>query len=132
MAVEDDTPKTPATRSSIQVIDRTVAMLRAIAEAGGNGLALKDITAAAGLRPSTGRTLLSALAGLVRPARARVDLDGRTLDDTSAEPARMDLSRAVSLSEVWPPAPWPRAAQSGSPNQEEAPETPHDHANPPR
>src|SRR5699024_7375506 len=49
-----------------------------------------------------------------------------TLRPTSVEPARMDLSRAVSLSEVWPPAPWPRAAQSDSPNQEAAPETPHD------
>ncbi|SEE86202.1 IclR family transcriptional regulator [Ruania alba] len=66
---DPDTQSTPqAARSSIQVIDRSVAMLRAIAQAGPGGLALKSLTASAGLRPSTARTLLSALAthGLVR------------------------------------------------------------------
>ncbi|MBZ2199688.1 IclR family transcriptional regulator [Occultella gossypii] len=73
MAVDDEGPTPQGSlvpRSSIQVIDRTVALLRAIAGAGGGGLSLKDVTTAVGLRPSTGRTLLSALAthGLVRQA----------------------------------------------------------------
>lgn len=107
MAVEDDPPKTPATRSSIQVIDRSVAMLRAIAGAGGNGLALKDITAAAGLRPSTGRTLLAALAthGLVRQSGAgKAYLLGPTFFELNRSyVAQADLASVAApvLQDLW-------------------------------
>lgn len=107
MAVEGDASRGPATRSSIQVIDRAVAMLRAIAEAGGNGLALKDVTTAAGLRPSTGRTLLSALAthGLVRQAGAgKAYLLGPTFFELNRSyVAQADLASVAApvLQDLW-------------------------------
>lgn len=70
MAIVDDDGVPQAARSPIQVLDRSVALLTVISAAGAGGIALKDLNAAVGLRPSTGRTLLSALIthGLVRQA----------------------------------------------------------------
>jgi DNA-binding IclR family transcriptional regulator len=48
-------------RSPIQAIDRAMAMLEVIANAGPDGVPLKALTTAVGLHASTGRTLLSSL-----------------------------------------------------------------------
>lgn len=105
----DDTAGAAGTapRSSIQVIDRVVDILRAIAEAGGHGLALKEVTAAAGLRPSTGRTLLAALAthGLVRQSGAgKAYLLGPAFFELNRSyVAQTDLASAAApvLQELW-------------------------------
>ncbi|WP_163543216.1 IclR family transcriptional regulator [Occultella kanbiaonis] len=110
MTTTDDTataPGTGAQRSSIQVIDRTVALLRALAGAGPGGLALKDLTAAVGLRPSTGRTLLSALVthGLARQSEPeRRYLLGPTffeLNRSYVEQSDLASVAAPVLRELW-------------------------------
>lgn len=94
-------------RSSIQVIDRSVALLTVIAGAGASGIALKNLTAAVGLRPSTARTLLSALVahGLVRQAPGtRYYLLGPTFFNLNrAYAARSDLASVAApvIEDLW-------------------------------
>ncbi|WP_165962736.1 IclR family transcriptional regulator [Occultella glacieicola] len=94
-------------RSPIQVIDRSVALLHALADAGPGGLALKDLTTAVGLRPSTGRTLLSALVthGLVRQSEPeRRYLLGPTffqLNRAYVEQSDLASVAAPVLRELW-------------------------------
>lgn len=95
------------TRTPIQVIDRTVDLLTVIAGSGAGGIALKDLTAAVGLRPSTARTLLAALVshGLVRQVEgSRKYLLGATFFSlTRSYVARADLSAIAGpvLQDLW-------------------------------
>jgi len=57
----DESTDTIVAKSPIQSIDRTVALLEAVAAAGPAGASLSSVTTTAGLHASTGRTLLTAL-----------------------------------------------------------------------
>jgi DNA-binding IclR family transcriptional regulator len=50
-----------ARTTSIQALDRSVALLEALSAAGPQGVSLKQLTETVGLRASTGRTLLSSM-----------------------------------------------------------------------
>src|SRR5215213_11842316 len=54
--------RTGSSRGGIQVLDRAVAVMRALAEAGGP-LRLRDVAEQTGLSPSTSRRILASLAG---------------------------------------------------------------------
>lgn len=87
-------------KSPIQAIDRAVALLDAVATAGPRGVSLKHLTNRVGLFPSTGRTLLSALAthGLVDQddASRRYILGSRMMEFTHTYLAQADLSAVAA------------------------------------
>lgn len=63
---DDDVPPLaaaprPEPRTAIQAIDRTMALLDAVADAGSHGVALRDLAERVGLPASTARTLLASL-----------------------------------------------------------------------
>ncbi|GAA4890383.1 IclR family transcriptional regulator [Tessaracoccus lubricantis] len=97
----------PVVRTPIQVIDRAIALLSALAEAGAGGVPLKDLTAAVGLRPSTARTLLAALVthGMVRQEETsrRYQLGSAFLRLSQRYVARSDLTSIAApiLRELW-------------------------------
>jgi DNA-binding IclR family transcriptional regulator len=94
-------------RTSIQAIDRSVAMLDTIAQAGPGGIALKTLSAALGLHASTARTLLASLVthGLLRQDEAsrRYFLGPRFFELNRTYLAQTDLSSAASpiLRDLW-------------------------------
>ena len=94
-------------RTSIQAIDRTVALLDAIAQAGPGGTTLKALTGALGLHASTGRTLLASLVahGLLRQddASRRYYLGSHFFELNRRYLAQTDLASAASpiLKDLW-------------------------------
>lgn len=89
--VPDDSVDSAVAKSPIQSIDRTVALLEAIAAAGPAGASLSGVTAAAGLHPSTGRTLLTAL--IVHGLVAQIDSTRRYV----LGPRFFELNRTYTL-----------------------------------
>lgn len=94
-------------RTSIQAIDRSVAMLEVVAQAGPGGTSLKELTAAVGLHPSTGRTLLASLVthGLLRQDEdsRRYFLGQRFFEFNRLYLAQTDLAAAAApvLKDLW-------------------------------
>ena len=58
---QNRTPASPASESSIQVLDRTVGLLRVLGEAGASGMQLSRLAEAMGFSASTTHRLLAAL-----------------------------------------------------------------------
>lgn len=59
--IEPNTERPDGTKTSIQTIDRAVAMLERVAQAGPSGVSPSVLAQAAGLLPSTSRSILSSL-----------------------------------------------------------------------
>lgn len=93
--------------TSVQVLDRVVALLETIAAAGQQGIALKPLTDQVGLRASTGRTLLSSLVAhgiAAQNARTRRYLLGPWFFELNRTYiAQSDLSAVAApvLRELW-------------------------------
>ncbi|MGH3491458.1 MAG: IclR family transcriptional regulator [Actinopolymorphaceae bacterium] len=94
-------------RTSIQAIDRSVAMLDGIAQAGPGGIALKTLSGTLGLHASTARTLLASLVthGLLRQDEGtrHYFLGPRFFELNRIYLAQTDLSSAASpiLRDLW-------------------------------
>jgi DNA-binding IclR family transcriptional regulator len=94
-------------RTSIQAIDRSVAMLEVIAQAGPGGIALKSLSGVLGLHASTARTLLASLVthGLLRQDEGtrHYFLGPRFFELNRIYLAQTDLSSAASpiLRDLW-------------------------------
>lgn len=104
-SAEHEVVAVAATRSPIQVIDRSVALLTEIAAAGAVGISLKDLTATVGLRSSTARTVLSALVahGLVRQVERHYLLGSTFFDLNRSYVAQSDLATVGTpvLRDLW-------------------------------
>lgn len=90
-AIRDVSGDAGVAKSPIQSIDRTVALLEAIAAAGPAGAPLSSVTATAGLHASTGRTLLTAL--MVHGLVAQIDSTRRYV----LGPRFFELNRTYTL-----------------------------------
>lgn len=96
-----------AATTSIQAVDRAVALLRALSTAGPDGSSLKQLTTTVGLRASTGRTLLSSMIehGLVtQDEQTRRYLLGPLVFELQRQyVARSDLSAVAApvLRKLW-------------------------------
>ncbi|GAB3630916.1 IclR family transcriptional regulator [Microbacterium shaanxiense] len=90
-AIRDESAETNVAKSPIQSIDRTVALLEAIAAAGPAGAPLSSVTATAGVHASTGRTLLTAL--MVHGLVAQIDSTRRYV----LGPRFFELNRTYTL-----------------------------------
>lgn len=96
-----------ARATSIQALDRSVALLEALAQAGPHGCSLKQLTDAVGLRASTGRTLLASMVehGLVaQHEQTRRYLLGPLIFELQRQyVARSDLSAVAApvLRRLW-------------------------------
>jgi len=93
--------------TAIQALDRSAALLDALAAAGPQGRTLKQLTDAVGLRASTGRTLLSSLVAhgfaAQDPGTRRYLLGSRVFELNRRYLAQADLSAVAApvLRAVW-------------------------------
>jgi len=99
--------KTHLPRTSVQALDRSVALLDAVADAGGHGTGLVELAERVGLPASTARTLLASLVahGLVAQAEPhrRYTLGARFFELNRRFVAQSDLSAVAApvLRSLW-------------------------------
>ena len=92
--------KTHLPRTSVQALDRSVALLDAVADAGGHGTGLVELAERVGLPASTARTLLASLVahGLIAQAEPhrRYTLGARFFELNRRFVAQSDLSAVAA------------------------------------